>query len=105
MTQQSRNQGSDQIDLIQQQYEREEQMYVLDIEGFRKQLEQGKRNIDLSRGKAGKATDKYHLKEINDAINADLKHTFVRRHAPATDDCRAVCHGMGLPLWPRPVTQ
>ena len=105
MTQQSRNQGSDQIDLIQQQYAREEQMYVLDIEGFRKQLEQGKRNIDLSRGKAGKATDKHHLQEIIDTINADLKHTFGRRYATATDDRRAVCHSMGLPQWPGPITQ
>jgi hypothetical protein len=41
MRQQNSNQGSDQTDLIQQQYEREEQMRELGIEGFCRQLEQG----------------------------------------------------------------
>ena len=41
MRQQNSNQGSDQTDLIQKQYEREEQMRELGIEVFCRQLEQG----------------------------------------------------------------
>ena len=80
-------------------------MRELGTEGFRKQLEQGERNRELSRSNAGKATDKHHLQEIIDTINADLKYTFGRRYATATDDRRAVCHSMGLPQWPGPITQ
>ena len=87
MTQQNSNQASDQTDLIQQQYEREEQMRELGIERFRKQLEQGERNRDLSRSKAGKAMDKFHLQEVIDTINADLKHTS-GRSTQQTDEVR-----------------
>ena len=85
MTQTTPSTNDDQQNLFQKQYQREEQMHAMGIERFREQLEQGERNRDLSRSKAGKAIDKFHLQEVIDTINADLKHTS-GRSTQQTDD-------------------
>ena len=62
-------------ELLQLQAERETAMEDLGAERFRRQLEQQSQYRDLSRSKAGKAMDKFHLQQVVDMFKAFLRKT------------------------------
>ena len=69
-------------DLLKQlERERESEMTSKGIERFKKQLGKAERDRDLSRSKAGKAMDKFHLQEIVDYIDDFLTHKSGRQTA------------------------
>ena len=60
-------------ELLQLQAERETAMEDLGGERFRRQLEQQSQYRELSRGKAGKAMDKFHSQQVVDMFKEFLR--------------------------------